>query len=54
VSRHGESTHNLAGRIGGNAPLSPLGEEYGKALGHFISSSSLDPGQPFLISKWIM
>ncbi|KAG8905211.1 Fructose-2,6-bisphosphatase [Tulasnella sp. 403] len=32
MSRHGESQYNVEGRIGGDAPLSPRGEEYAKSL----------------------
>ncbi|EIW77707.1 bifunctional 6-phosphofructo-2-kinase fructose-2,6-bisphosphate 2-phosphatase [Coniophora puteana RWD-64-598 SS2] len=31
-SRHGESQYNVLGRIGGDSPLSPRGEQYAKAL----------------------
>jgi broad specificity phosphatase PhoE/predicted kinase len=32
LTRHGESTFNLAGRIGGDAPLSPAGRAYAERL----------------------
>jgi len=36
LSRHGESESNLAGRIGGDAPLTERGREYAKALEAFL------------------
>lgn len=36
LTRHGESLYNLEGRIGGNEPLSPDGEEYGRRLAGFV------------------
>ncbi|PVV04926.1 hypothetical protein BB560_000558 [Smittium megazygosporum] len=38
ITRHGQSTDNIAKRIGGNASLSELGVEYSKALANFISN----------------
>eukprot|EP00088_Acartia_fossae_P032557 TRINITY_DN3331_c0_g1_i2.p1 TRINITY_DN3331_c0_g1~~TRINITY_DN3331_c0_g1_i2.p1 ORF type:complete len:249 (+),score=50.53 TRINITY_DN3331_c0_g1_i2:349-1095(+) len=38
LSRHGESLNNLYGKIGGNAELSPRGQQYAQALGHFMNS----------------
>ena len=32
LTRHGESTFNVRGLIGGDAELSPMGERYGRAL----------------------
>lgn len=32
IARHGETTHNLAGRIGGDADLSPRGWKFAEAL----------------------
>jgi broad specificity phosphatase PhoE/predicted kinase len=32
LTRHGESTHNVAGRIGGDAPLSPRGVAFARNL----------------------
>lgn len=40
-SRHGESTHNQLGRIGGDADLSPNGEEYGIALAKFVHEQNI-------------
>ncbi|KAI5293586.1 hypothetical protein KEM52_005399 [Ascosphaera acerosa] len=37
ISRHGESGDDLAGRIGGDSPLSPNGIRYAKALTRFIA-----------------
>ncbi|KAL4911989.1 6-phosphofructo-2-kinase-domain-containing protein [Aspergillus aurantiobrunneus] len=36
ITRHGESTDNQAGRIGGDSELSENGRRYGKALTRFI------------------
>lgn len=36
LTRHGESEFNVAGRIGGDAPLSPRGRSYAKALADFV------------------
>jgi broad specificity phosphatase PhoE/predicted kinase len=36
LTRHGESTFNLSGRIGGDPPLTPRGEEYARALAAFV------------------
>ena len=36
LSRHGESESNLAGRIGGDAPLTDRGREYTQALAAFV------------------
>jgi len=35
LSRHGESTYNVAKKLGGDPGLSPPGEEYAKRLGEF-------------------
>eukprot|EP00088_Acartia_fossae_P071247 TRINITY_DN9746_c0_g1_i10.p1 TRINITY_DN9746_c0_g1~~TRINITY_DN9746_c0_g1_i10.p1 ORF type:complete len:484 (+),score=96.83 TRINITY_DN9746_c0_g1_i10:51-1502(+) len=43
LTRHGESMHNLAGRIGGDTHLSPRGELYAKALAEFINKQDI-PG----------
>eukprot|EP00903_Cladosiphon_okamuranus_P005436 g5422.t1 len=39
ISRHGESMFNTQGLIGGNPPLSPLGEEYAKVLADYVEES---------------
>jgi len=36
LTRHGESEYNVAGRIGGDSPLSPRGRAFSEALGHFV------------------
>jgi 6-phosphofructo-2-kinase len=36
LSRHGESVHNVVGKIGGNPSLSPKGKEYAEALHQFM------------------
>lgn len=38
-SRHGESMFNTQGLIGGDPPLSPLGEEYAKVLVDYVQQS---------------
>jgi len=42
LTRHGESLNNLYGRIGGDAALSPRGEQYSRALASFIHSLDLE------------
>jgi len=37
ITRHGESEDNVAGKIGGDASLSPEGRRYAKALASFVS-----------------
>ena len=44
LTRHGESEHNLTGRIGGDSQLSPRGELYAKALAEFINKQNI-PGK---------
>ncbi|OAD70117.1 hypothetical protein PHYBLDRAFT_134170 [Phycomyces blakesleeanus NRRL 1555(-)] len=41
LTRHGESTDNVLGRIGGDAPLSPRGKKFAKALARFIKQQRL-------------
>jgi 6-phosphofructo-2-kinase/fructose-2,6-biphosphatase 2 len=36
-SRHGESAYNVSGKIGGDAPLSPRGEQYAAMLPRLIA-----------------
>jgi broad specificity phosphatase PhoE len=36
LTRHGESAFNVLGIIGGDADLSPAGEEYARSLAHFV------------------
>ncbi len=43
LSRHGESESNLAGRIGGDAPLTERGKEYAQALAAFVRKRSSNP-----------
>jgi len=38
VTRHGESKNNLYGKVGGDAGLSPRGEQYASTLACFINS----------------
>ena len=38
LSRHGESRNNVYGRIGGDAALSPRGEQYAAALAFFVNN----------------
>ncbi|KAF5847667.1 hypothetical protein GGP41_008960 [Bipolaris sorokiniana] len=37
ITRHGESTDNVAGKIGGDSDLSPNGQKYAKAMTRFIA-----------------
>ncbi|KAI0107026.1 6-phosphofructo-2-kinase [Nemania sp. FL0031] len=39
LSRHGESMYNLSGRIGGDAELSPRGQQYAKELPELVRKS---------------
>lgn len=41
--QHGESTHNIVGRIGGDSDLSPRGRQYAKALANYIDQQQI-PG----------
>jgi broad specificity phosphatase PhoE len=43
LARHGESAHNLEGRIGGNSPLSPRGEAFAKELSRFVATTEPQP-----------
>ena len=43
MSRHGQSNHNIDGRIGGDSFLSPLGEEYAKSLADFLEKQNIVP-----------
>ena len=43
LTRHGESVHNLSGRIGGDTELSPRGQMYATALAEFINKQDI-PG----------
>src|SRR6185503_1118489 len=36
LTRHGESAFNVLGIIGGDADLSPAGEEYARSLARFV------------------
>ena len=38
LSRHGQSMFNVAGKIGGDSPLSPSGEKYAEQLDRFIDA----------------
>ncbi|KAK5120245.1 Fructose-2,6-bisphosphatase [Meristemomyces frigidus] len=42
ISRHGESMYNLSGQIGGDADLSPRGQQYAKMLPELVSKSAGD------------
>ncbi|GME86419.1 unnamed protein product [Ambrosiozyma monospora] len=42
ISRHGESTDNVAGRIGGDAPLTSRGRKFAKALAKFMEYKKND------------
>ena len=39
--QHGESVHNIAGRIGGDTDLSPRGQQYANELGRFIQEQQI-------------
>ncbi|MCA9625844.1 MAG: histidine phosphatase family protein [Myxococcales bacterium] len=41
--RHGESTHNVAGRIGGDAPLSDRGRAFAGKLGEWLAQQDKGP-----------
>ena len=41
LSRHGQSEYNVLGKLGGNPPLSPAGQEYARR-----------PAQPLQLSRW--
>uniref|UniRef100_A0A671YK99 6-phosphofructo-2-kinase/fructose-2,6-bisphosphatase 2 n=1 Tax=Sparus aurata TaxID=8175 RepID=A0A671YK99_SPAAU len=41
LCRHGESNHNVEGRIGGDAELSPRGKQFAHALQNFIEEHKL-------------
>jgi broad specificity phosphatase PhoE/predicted kinase len=43
LSRHGESKSNVAGRIGGDAPLTQRGSEYAEALAAFVRARCNHP-----------
>ena len=42
LARHGESTHNLEGRIGGDAALSDEGKRFAQALGEWMKEGKSD------------
>jgi hypothetical protein len=39
LTRHGQSTYNVLGKIGGNPPLSAAGEEYARRLGEWVEGA---------------
>ncbi|CAL4120885.1 unnamed protein product [Meganyctiphanes norvegica] len=41
LTRHGESLHNVDGRIGGDSELSEKGKEYSRQLSQYISSQNI-------------
>ncbi|KAI1936912.1 Fructose-2,6-bisphosphatase [Ophidiomyces ophidiicola] len=49
LSRHGESEFNLTGKIGGDANLSPRGEQYALALPQLLRESGIPPGAKLTI-----
>lgn len=51
VARHGESTDNAQGRIGGNAPLSENGKRFAKALYKFVNSMGMLWGDSLLTCR---
>ena len=40
-TRHGESEHNVSGRIGGDTDLSVRGQQYSDELGKFIQNQNI-------------
>lgn len=40
--QHGESEHNLEGRIGGDSGLSPRGKQYATALAKYIQEQNIE------------
>ena len=46
LSRHGQSHYNTMEKIGGDSPLSPMGEKYAKALARWVRTNVLCPDQP--------
>jgi 6-phosphofructo-2-kinase len=42
ITRHGESTDNVAGRIGGDSELSENGQQYSRAMSRFINRQRKD------------
>lgn len=42
ITRHGESTDNVAGRIGGDSDLSENGQKYSRAMSRFINRQRKD------------
>ena len=41
LTRHGESLHNVVGKIGGNSDLSPTGQRYASLLSEYINSQDI-------------
>jgi len=41
LTRHGESLHNVVGKIGGNSDLSPTGQRYASLLSEYINSQNI-------------
>ncbi|ODN02886.1 6-phosphofructo-2-kinase/fructose-2,6-bisphosphatase [Orchesella cincta] len=41
LTRHGETDHNISGRIGGDSDLSGRGRHYAKALAHYIKEQDI-------------
>ena len=41
LTRHGESQHNVVGKIGGNSDLSPTGQRYASLLSEYINSQDI-------------
>lgn len=39
LTRHGQSAYNVLGKIGGNPPLSPAGDEYARRLGEWVTGA---------------
>jgi len=54
LSRHGQSEYNVLGKIGGNPPLSPAGEEYSRRLGMWVPDNicKAADGRPVKSRLW--
>ena len=51
LTRHGESLHNVVGKIGGNSDLSPTGQRYASLLSEYINSQDISGESQLLQCK---
>jgi len=51
VTRHGESEHNVKGRIGGDTSLTPTGQCYAKALSEYLNAEP-QSSKPAPLQVW--